>query len=130
MRTIRNSVLMLMTLLLLVPSLSARKIRKHLQTRTLTSWRGLASWYGKTHQGRRTASGSIFNPRLFTAAHKWLPFGTMLHVCTTRGSKCVDVVVTDRGPAKREIDLSEAAAKQLGITRKGVAEVVIEKVNH
>lgn len=54
----------------------------------------------------------------------------MLHVCTTRGSKCVDVVVTDRGPAKREIDLSEAAAKQLGITRKGVAEVVIEKVNH
>lgn len=64
-----------------------------------------------------------FHRSEFTAAHKSLPFGTRLNVCTP--TKCVEVVVTDRGPfvAGRDLDLSEAAAAALGIKGKGVSEV-------
>jgi rare lipoprotein A len=85
---------------------------------------GLASWYGAAVDGHRTASGRIFNHDDYTCAHRSLPFGTCLAV--TRGKKRIVVVVTDRGPytGGRVLDLSEAAAKDLGID--GVSTVRAE----
>ena len=76
---------------------------------------GLASWYGWGFAGRTTASGAIFDPRLFTAAHRTLPFGVFLRV-SYRG-RCAIVLVNDRGPyvEGRVIDLSMAAARYLGV---------------
>lgn len=77
---------------------------------------GIASYYGPGFAGRRTASGSIFNPSSFTAAHRTLRFGTRVRV--THGGRSVVVTITDRGPfvAGRVIDLSTAAARALGIS--------------
>ncbi len=77
---------------------------------------GYASWYGWEFGGQPTATGAIFDPRLFTAANRWLPFGTFLRV--TYEGRCAIVLVNDRGPygnEERVIDLSEAAAKYLGV---------------
>jgi len=89
---------------------------------------GLASWYG-SEQGRRTASGERFNPHLFTAAHRHLPFGTVVRV-TNRNNGCsVDVRINDRGPFSdddRIIDVSSAAADVLQMKRAGIVPVEIE----
>lgn len=77
---------------------------------------GLASWYGWDFAGRPTASGAIYDPRLFTAAHRELPFGTFLRV--RYGERCAIVLVNDRGPyadEARVLDLSMAAAQYLGV---------------
>ena len=81
---------------------------------------GLASWYGPGFAGQTTASGDVFDPGAFTAAHKTLPFGTQLTV-TYRG-RSAQVVVNDRGPytGGRDLDLSHGAAQYLGLTRAGV----------
>jgi len=77
---------------------------------------GKATWYGPGFVGKRTASGAIFDPRLFTAAHRTLPFGTFLRV--HHGGRCAIVLVNDRGPwiYDRIIDLSEAAGQYLGVS--------------
>jgi rare lipoprotein A len=88
------------------------------------SFTGVASWYGSdTFTHRRTASGAWFEADGFTAASRTLPFGTKLRVC--RGARCVDVVVTDRGPyiGGRVLDLSRGAAQVLGMIGSGVATV-------
>lgn len=93
---------------------------------------GLASWYGAAFQGKRTASGVPFDRHALVAAHPSLPFGTRVrvHRLTTGGSIVVRIV--DRGPAARPraagviIDLSEAAAKQLGFIREGRTRVRLE----
>jgi rare lipoprotein A len=92
--------------------------------------RGFASWYGGRFHGKRTASGERYNQHAFTAAHRTLPFGTMLEVKNTANGNSVVVRVNDRGPfvAGRIIDLSRAAAKALGILGTGVAEVVITPI--
>ena len=84
---------------------------------------GLASWYGPGFAGQPTASGDVFHPGAFTAAHKTLPFGTQLTV-SYRG-RSTQVVVNDRGPYSggRDLDLSQGAAQYLGLTRAGVAPV-------
>lgn len=77
---------------------------------------GYASWYGWDFAGRSTASGAIFDPRLFTAANRWLPFGVFLRV--RYGNRCAIVLVNDRGPYgnyERVIDLSYASAHYLGV---------------
>ncbi|HEU4494401.1 MAG TPA: septal ring lytic transglycosylase RlpA family protein [Rubrobacteraceae bacterium] len=81
---------------------------------------GLASWYGPGFEGQPTASGEIFNPHGFTAAHNSLPLGTELVV--SYGGRSVKVTVNDRGPYSggREIDLSQGAAEYLGLTYSGV----------
>jgi rare lipoprotein A len=81
---------------------------------------GLASWYGPGFRGLPTASGEPFDPQGYTAAHKTLPFGTDL-VVNYRG-RSVAVTVNDRGPyvGARELDLSRAAARDIGLTRVGV----------
>ena len=87
--------------------------------------RGHASWYGGQFHGRRTASGENYNKYALTAAHKTLPFGTIVRVRSLKHGREVDVRINDRGPfAKgRVIDLSQAAAEALGLTSTGVAEV-------
>jgi rare lipoprotein A len=90
---------------------------------------GIASWYGKEFEGRPTASGEIFNPGLFTAAHPTLPFGTILIVTNKHNMRQVTVKINDRGPfvSARIIDLSRAAAEVLDMVGTGTAPVVVER---
>lgn len=91
---------------------------------------GLASWYGNRFRGRRTASGARFNPKAMTAAHRTLPFGTRVRVVNVHNERAVEVTITDRGPfiRKRIIDLSRAAARELGMLGSGVARVRLERL--
>ena len=93
-------------------------------TLTLAS---LASWYGDPYHGRPTASGEIFNQNAYTAAHRSLPFGTRLKVCNKRNNLCTTVRINDRGPFihGRELDLSRAAARAIGLDSEGVGQVII-----
>ncbi|OGU60699.1 MAG: hypothetical protein A2X64_08160 [Ignavibacteria bacterium GWF2_33_9] len=92
------------------------------------SFTGKASYYGDQFESRRTANGEIFQQRKLTAAHRDLPFGTMLKVRNLKNQKEVIVRVNDRGPfvAGRVLDLSRSAAEQIGMLRDGVADVEIE----
>ena len=87
--------------------------------------RGKASWYGDQFHGRRTASGENYDKYALTAAHKTLPFGTIVRVRSLKLGREVDVRINDRGPFApgRVIDLSQAAAEVLGLMAVGVAEV-------
>ena len=87
--------------------------------------RGKASWYGGQFHGRRTASGENYDKYALTAAHKTLPFGTIVRVRSLKLGREVDVRINDRGPFApgRVIDLSQAAAEVLGLMAVGVAEV-------
>lgn len=89
---------------------------------------GLASFYGGEFQGRRTASGARYDMHALTCAHPTAPFGTRLRVTDLETGRSVDVTVNDRGPFSpgRVIDLSLAAARRLGIVRRGVARVRVE----
>ncbi len=91
----------------------------------------VASWYGKAFHGKKTASGEIFNMYAYTAAHKTLPLGTILKVTNPETGKSVVVKVNDRGPyvRGRDLDLSYAAAKKIGLTKKGVGKVYVEILN-
>lgn len=88
---------------------------------------GKASWYGGYHHGRKTANGERFNMNALTAAHKTLPFGSIVQVTDLNTGKQVKVRITDRGPfhGNRILDLSKAAARQLGILKAGVGRVEI-----
>ncbi len=89
--------------------------------------RGMASWYGRQFQGRRTASGEPFDRHALTAAHKTLPFGTWVRVRHLGTGQEVVVRINDRGPfAKgRVIDLSQAAASAIGLVQSGTARVAL-----
>jgi rare lipoprotein A len=89
---------------------------------------GIASWYGREFEGRPTASGEIFNPAQYTAAHPTLPFGTILTITNRQNNRQVTVRVNDRGPfvAARIIDLSMAAAEVLDMIITGTAPVIVE----
>ncbi|HVT02806.1 MAG TPA: septal ring lytic transglycosylase RlpA family protein [Thermoanaerobaculia bacterium] len=86
---------------------------------------GMASWYGQEFAGRTTANGEIFDPMLLTAAHRTLPFGTVLEVKNPKNGRTVQVRVNDRGPfvGDRLIDLSYAAAEKIGLVDQGIAPV-------
>lgn len=101
----------------------------------------LVSWYGGDAAGRRTANGERFDPQAMTAAHRSLPFGTLLEVSDPVSGRRVLVRINDRGPyapaarpavahqdgggAVRELDLSQAAAQALGLLRAGVARLKV-----
>ena len=89
---------------------------------------GEASWYGAQHQGKQTASGTIFDQAQLTAAHPSLPFGSKIKVTNLANGKSVEVEITDRGPlaGNRIIDLSHAAAKALEMIESGTATVLLE----
>lgn len=87
--------------------------------------KGEASWYGPGFSGRKTASGERYNQNSLTAAHRSLPFGTTVRVTALDSGKSVIVRINDRGPYSggRIIDLSKAAAKEIGMIGTGTAEV-------
>ena len=111
-------------------SLEQRELAERYAKRSaLSTLRGEASYYGKAFAGRKTASGEVFEPRRYTAAHRSLPFGTVLRVKRVGTPSVVYVRVNDRGPfgkKRRILDLSEAAAGELDMLRDGVCEVRIE----
>lgn len=92
---------------------------------------GEASYYGPELAGRPTASGETFNPARMTAAHRTLPFGSRVRVTNQRTGRSVVVRINDRGPfaKNRVIDLSLAAAREIGLARAGVAPVRLELLN-
>ncbi|MGH8653549.1 MAG: septal ring lytic transglycosylase RlpA family protein [Gammaproteobacteria bacterium] len=89
---------------------------------------GRASWYGPGFHGKRTANGEIYDQNKLTAAHRSLPLGTEVEVPHVKNGKSVELRVNDRGPyvGGRVIDLSRAAAIELGIKEQGLATVKIE----
>ncbi|WP_220753486.1 septal ring lytic transglycosylase RlpA family protein [Shewanella sp. KT0246] len=89
---------------------------------------GQASWYGNPFHGRLTASGEKYNMRAYTAAHKTLPFGTIVRATNTANNKSVDVKINDRGPfvKGRVIDLSQKSFQQIASTNQGIVPIKIE----
>lgn len=89
---------------------------------------GLASFYGRAHDGKVTANGESFDHQGFTAAHRTLPFGTRVRVTNLENGRTVTVTITDRGPYVRGriVDISLAAARALGMQDKGVARVRLD----
>ena len=88
---------------------------------------GVASWYGKPHHGRLTASGEVFNMHALTAAHPTLPLGSRVLVTNVKNGRSVEVLINDRGPIipGRIIDLSYAAAQKLDAVDDGTFKVRI-----
>lgn len=97
-------------------------------TETVTVMYGKASYYGTEYEGKSTANGDTFSNREYTAAHKSLPFGSMVRVTNIANNKSVIVKINDRGPYApgRVIDLSRKAAEELDMIRAGVIDVKIE----
>jgi rare lipoprotein A len=96
-----------------------------------TAERGLASWYGKEFDGLPTASGETFRPEKISAAHRTLPLGTVVDVTNERSGKTIRVKINDRGPfvAGRIVDLSKAAAAEIGSVLDGVVPVTLRVVS-
>ncbi|MDE1468449.1 septal ring lytic transglycosylase RlpA family protein [Aurantiacibacter sp. D1-12] len=92
---------------------------------------GVASYYGRRFHGRRTANGERFDMNAMTAAHRTLPFGTRVRVTNPRNGRSVVVRINDRGPfvGGRTIDLSRAAATQIGMISSGHARVELERLD-
>ncbi len=93
---------------------------------------GTASWYGNEFNGRKTANGEVFNENLFTAAHRTLPFGSIVEVTNTENGKKTQVRINDRGPFidGRIIDLSKKAFQQIADPKKGLVEVKIKVISN
>lgn len=89
---------------------------------------GQASWYGPGFYGNRTANGEVLRPGTLTAAHRSLPFGTMVRVTNLWNGRTAVVRINDRGPfhGNRVIDLAHGAARELGVVASGVASVKLE----
>lgn len=108
----------------------AHRNKKSLETAT-PKMEGVASWYGRQFHNRKTASGKKFDKWAMMAAHRTLPFGTMVRVTNLdNGTSCI-VEITDRGPyvGHRVIDVSRAAAEELGFLSQGTAHVRLDVIN-
>ena len=92
---------------------------------------GVASWFGRWHHGKYTASGEPFDMFAMTAAHRRLPFGTVLQVTHIGNGKSILVRINDRGPYKKQriLDLSYAAADRLDMRISGIARVSLKVVS-
>jgi rare lipoprotein A len=99
-----------------------------LYEKPLLTIEGIASYYSYEFSGKKTSSGEVFDKDALTAAHREFPFGTVLRVTNLANGKSVEVTVNDRGPVdkSRIIDLSEAAAREIGMIRDGTTRVKIE----
>jgi peptidoglycan lytic transglycosylase len=91
-------------------------------------WSGVTSWYGDRFDGRKTANGEIYDMFAATAAHPWLPFGSLLRLTNLRNGHSQLVRINDRGPFvdDRELDVSFLVASRLGLVETGVARLRIE----
>lgn len=109
--------------LFLLPGISEAKATQ--ETHQLT---GISSYYGGFHHGHKTASGEVFNMHALTAAHRTLPLGSHIQVTNLSNGKRITLKVTDRGPYKtgRILDVSQGAAKALGMLKSGTAKVHIQ----
>ena len=94
----------------------------------LATQTGKASYYARKFQGRKTANGERYDRREMTAAHRRLPFGSIVRVTNLKNGRSVVVRINDRGPwgRGRIIDVSEAAAEEIGMIRAGVVRVKVE----
>ena len=101
-------------------------------TTALAQSKGKASYYGTKFHGRRTRDGSRYHTDSLTRAHRTLPFGTLLKVRNQKNGREVVVKVTDRGPfgPGRIVDLSMAAAREIGMVQQGVVPVEVTRVGH
>ncbi|GMM88776.1 MULTISPECIES: septal ring lytic transglycosylase RlpA family protein [Vibrio] len=122
-----------LTLIILVgctstSAVGSSKTKEYAKSHTLV---GQASWYGNKFHGKLTASGETYDMNAYTAAHKTLPFGTIVRVTNTSTNKSVDVKINDRGPfvKGRVIDLSYKSFAQIGNVKKGTVPVKIEIVD-
>ncbi len=99
-------------------------------TTVIAEERGVAVWYGPGFEGKKTASGERFDPRKLVAAHRTLPFNTMVKVTNLDNGASVVVRICDRGPQEKDriIDLSQAAARAIGLDKTGTANVLVEVV--
>jgi rare lipoprotein A len=99
----------------------------------------VSSYYGSGFHGRLAANGIRFNKEALTAAHRTLPFGTLLRLTNPKTRKSVIVEVTDRGPyaefegvryyeGTRDLDVSESAARKLGFEQEGIATLLVEQL--
>lgn len=104
----------------------------HAADKVLAAKTGVATFYGHGLQGKKTASGSIFNKNQYVAAHPSYPFGTIVRITNLENRKSVKVCIVDRGPSRRSqrkgviIDLSTQAAKSLGYLDDGRARVQVQ----
>lgn len=119
--TFKKALFILATALLLIPAVADAQ-----------GANGKASYYGNGFHGRRTSSGERYHKDSLTCAHRTLPFGTLLRVTNKTNGREVVVRVTDRGPfgPGRIIDLSMAAARELGMVRSGIAQVSVEQIGY
>lgn len=110
------------------PAATSGSVGTRFGGKVLLTEEGVASYYSVGFNGKRTASGEIFNKNAMTAAHREFPFGTLLRVTNLTNGKSVEVTVNDRGPFEkgRIIDLSEGAARIIGMIQPGTAEVKIQ----
>ena len=128
-RTLLSSIVPIVFLAAAAPAAHALELALDDQVKE----RGVASYYAKRFDGRRTASGQIFRNSEFMAAHPTLPFGTIVRVTNLDRGSFVDVQITDRGGFSRKrggfvIDLSQAAAARLHMLSRGTARVAIEVI--
>lgn len=95
------------------------------------SWKGIASYYHPKFNGRLTSTGEIFSNAKFTAANNFLRLGTLVKITNPENGKSVVVKINDRMNKhnKRLIDLSEAAARKLGLIKQGIGQVIMEVVD-
>lgn len=106
--------------------------REYEGKKALSTEDGKATYYADSLSGNRTASGEVYDPKLFTAAHKKLPFGTVVRVVRTDTGAATYVKINDRGPfgaADRVLDLSRAAAEEIEMIQAGVIGVRLEIVS-
>jgi rare lipoprotein A len=111
----------------------AAPVSQSMPTKAARLWKdkihGIASWYGGVFNGRRTASGELYDMYAMTACHPTLPFGSMVRVVNRANHRSVVVRITDRGDLINEgrvIDLSYGAAQQIGMTWSGLAHVDLQ----
>lgn len=118
---VRTAILFILSLAVLQACASAPRAPSQPSDR----FEGLASWYGQEFAGRTTANGELFDPMRLTAAHRTLPFGTVLEVTNPANGRAVRVRINDRGPfvGDRIIDLSYRAALELDLVELGVAPI-------
>ena len=114
---------------------AAREVREVRDVVAIPPQLGFASYYARSFDGKRTASGVRFDSDAMHAAHPVLPFGTVLQVTNRENGRAVQVTIVDRGPVKRlrargvVIDVSYAAARALDFVRQGKAPVRLEVVS-
>lgn len=122
----KRSIPLLLAIALLFPACGRRKrVAPALAPRVGAEETGIASWYGHPYHGRASASGEIYDMEQLTAAHRTLPFGTLVRVENLANGLSVEVRINDRGPfaGGRIIDLSHAAARQIRMLGPGTAQV-------